>query len=381
MNCNRNKCVRWDVKAGCYNRVTMRSCVEKQTARSLCAMHAALLDWYARHKRDLPWRKDRDPYRVWVSEIMLQQTRVAAVQEHYLAFLEAFPTLEALARASQEQVLARWSGLGYYRRARMLHLAAIQLVRESDGMIPREAEELRKLPGIGRYTAAAIASIAFAEPVAVVDGNVERVLARLDARRHSAAVAWKRAEELLDRSCAGDWNQAMMELGATVCTPQTPQCPVCPLRAWCLCAGDPNREHSASAAAIRKAVELRRRVESTRALIERKESLYLVQRPPDAMKMAGMWELPECAAVPATPENDEVCVVRHSITNTDYRVRVLRQELRALDPQARRAGRWVRLDLLPDLPLTGLTRKILKAAGLRRGASGRSPATSLVIER
>src|ERR1019366_10190971 len=140
------------------------------------AVRAALLAWYALHKRALPWRRDRDAYRVWISEIMLQQTRVAAVLEHYRTFLEAFPTVEALAWAPEEKVLARWSGLGYYRRARMLHQAARLVVNESGGAIPRAVEELRKLPGIGRYTAAAIASIAYGEPVAVVDGNVERVL-------------------------------------------------------------------------------------------------------------------------------------------------------------------------------------------------------------
>ena len=182
----------------------MGKLAQRQENSGSGAMQTALLQWYARHKRPLPWRRDRDAYRVWVSEIMLQQTRVAAVLEHYRAFLEAFPTVEALARAPEEQVLARWSGLGYYRRARMLHKAAGVVVKELGGLIPRTEAELRKLPGIGRYTAAAIASIAYGEPVAVVDGNVERVLSRLDGEPRAGASAWQRAQELLDGRHAED---------------------------------------------------------------------------------------------------------------------------------------------------------------------------------
>ena len=177
-----------------------------------------LLAWYDAHARDLPWRESLDPYRVWLSEIMLQQTRVAAVIAHYQEFLRRFPTLEKLARAREASVLAAWSGLGYYRRARMLHAAAKAVVRERNGKFPATAEGLRELPGVGRYTAAAIASIAWGEPVAVVDGNVERVLQRVSGRRLSGDEFWLAAEDLLDRERPGDFNQAMMELGATVCT-------------------------------------------------------------------------------------------------------------------------------------------------------------------
>jgi len=328
-------------------------------------MQTALLHWYARHQRPLPWRCDRDPYRVWVSEIMLQQTRVAAVLEHYRGFLEAFPTVEALARAPEEQVLAQWSGLGYYRRARMLHRAARVVVTESGGVIPRTEAELRKLPGIGRYTAAAIASIACGEPTAVVDGNVERVLTRLDGEPRSGASVWQRAQELLDGRAAGEWdaghwNQAMMELGATVCTPQNPQCLVCPVRGWCRAPG---------VATGRPRAE-RRRVRMTRGLIERRQCVYLVQRPADAAKMAGMWELPEFAGQ-AGPEATEVCLVRHSITDTDYEVRVVRLGLGALDASQKKAGRWVRLDEVFGFPLTGLTRKIIRRPGAASaGAQG-----------
>src|SRR5580704_14876171 len=181
-----------------------------------------LLEWFDQHKRDLPWRRDRDPYRVWLSEIMLQQTRVVAVIDHYKRFLRRFPSLEKLASAREASVLATWSGLGYYRRARMLHAAAKMIVKEHEGEFPRSVEELRALPGIGRYTAAAIASIAFDQPVAVVDGNVERVLQRVQGRNLAGEDLWRVAEELVSPERPGDFNQAMMELGATVCLPRQP---------------------------------------------------------------------------------------------------------------------------------------------------------------
>src|SRR5580704_14564302 len=181
-----------------------------------------LLEWFDRYKRELPWRKDRDPYRVWVSEVMLQQTRVAAVVDHYQRFLRRFPTTEKLASARESSVLAAWSGLGYYRRARMLHAAAKRIVKEHGGKFPGGAEDLRALPGIGRYTAAAIASIAFGQPVAVVDGNVERVLQRVHGKNMAGEELWRAAGELLSQQRSGDFNQAMMELGATVCLPRQP---------------------------------------------------------------------------------------------------------------------------------------------------------------
>jgi A/G-specific adenine glycosylase len=329
-------------------------------APTLPKLRAALLAWYARHRRELPWRRDREAYRVWVSEIMLQQTRVAAVLEHYRTFLEAFPTVQALALAPEERVLALWSGLGYYRRVRMLHQAARLVANQLGGVIPHSAEELKKLPGVGRYTAAAIASIAFGEPVAVVDGNVERVLSRFLGEPGSP---WQQAQQLLDPRHPGDWNQAMMELGAIVCVPQSPHCPECPWLAWCCAhATGPGMPHEAS-----RLKAPRRRVRQFRALIERKNCVYLVQRAADESKMAGMWELPELApedtdriAVP--PDAEQLYVVRHSITDTDYEVRVVRllPDTATRNPQ----GRWVQRQLLAELPLTGLTRKILCKHGL-----------------
>ncbi|MGA8762354.1 MAG: A/G-specific adenine glycosylase, partial [Candidatus Sulfotelmatobacter sp.] len=194
----------------------------------------SILAWYDAHARNLPWRANRDPYRVWFSEIMLQQTRVAAVIEHYQEFLRRFPTVEKLAAAREASVLAAWSGLGYYRRARLLHAAAKVIVRKHGGKFPATAEELKALPGIGRYTAAAIASIAFNQPVSVVDGNVERVLQRVSGKRLAGEELWETAERLLERKRSGDFNQAMMELGATVCTPRAPACLTCPVMDFCV---------------------------------------------------------------------------------------------------------------------------------------------------
>jgi A/G-specific adenine glycosylase len=198
-----------------------------------------LLTWFRRHRRDLPWRASRDPYRIWVAEIMLQQTRIAAVLPYYDRFLENFPTVESLAAAREEKVLRLWSGLGYYSRARNLHRAAQEIVTGHGGKFPRTLEAALALPGIGGYTAAAVLSIAYELPLAALDGNVARVLARLRAVRGDvrAPLQWRRlgetAEYLLARHAPGDWNQALMELGEMICIPQTPLCGDCPLSRFC----------------------------------------------------------------------------------------------------------------------------------------------------
>src|SRR5271157_1728605 len=201
------------------------------------AIRRRLLAWYRQHKRDLPWRRTEDPYRIWISEIMLQQTRVAAVLPYYPRFLELFPDVRALARAPEQTLLAAWAGLGYYSRARNLQKAAKYIVEL--GEFPRTYSSLRELPGVGDYTGAAVASIAFGLPHAVMDGNVARVMSRLMAeagdiksdavRRRLRALA----EVLLDRRHPGEFNQALMELGATVCVPKRPLCESCPVRLYC----------------------------------------------------------------------------------------------------------------------------------------------------
>ena len=327
---------------------------QEQDRAKIAGMRLRLIEWYMRNRRDLPWRKRQDPYAIWVSEIMLQQTRVAVVVERYQAFMARFPSLVSLALASEQEVLALWSGLGYYRRARMLHKSARFVADHYQGNLPVSSAELRALPGIGAYTAAAIASIAHGEPVAVVDGNVERVLCRLDGLPRDDGSAWQREQELLDRRHPGDWNQAMMELGATVCTPQNPQCLVCPVREWCRAPGAETSKPQAT----------RKRVRIFQAMIARSERIYLVQRPAEAAKMAGMWELPEVADSKAGLGAEELCRVRHSITDTDYEVRVLSLPLKALGAEEKKAGRWVERAQLWTLPLTGLARKILHKQGL-----------------
>jgi len=322
---------------------------------------------------------------------MLQQTRVAAVIEYYHEFLRRFPTLEKLAAARQARVLAAWSGLGYYRRARMLHAAAKVVVREHGGKLPATAEGLRDLPGIGRYTAAAIASIAFGEPVAVVDGNVERVLQRLSGKRLAGEELWGAAGGLLDPKRPGDFNQAMMELGATVCTPRSPACLACPVIEMC---ATTRGELPARAKAARQKREIHY------ALHCGGGEAFLVQRDRDASLMPEMWELPEvdapasgakalrhktgeiavlkalrhpkskhdatlkCAAeeragVRAYGRSELCLTLRHSITVTDYTVRVWRN----VTPSCAE-GKWIPVERLGQVALTGLTRKILRKAGI-----------------
>jgi A/G-specific adenine glycosylase len=307
-----------------------------------------LLAWYDSHARDLPWRKDRDPYRVWVSEIMLQQTRVAAVIAHYHEFLRRFPTVQELAAARETTVLAAWSGLGYYRRARMMHAAAKRIVRVLGGNFPHSPEDWRELPGIGRYTAAAIASIAFGEPVAVVDGNVERVLQRFAGRFLATQQIWAGAEDLLNRQRPGDFNQAMMELGATICTPRGPKCLMCPVVELCAARGELPSQPKTSRP-LKKTVNY--------ALDSRKGKIFLVKRPAKARLMAGMWELPE---IPTLDDQAKPAFsVRHSITVTDYVVHV-REE----SAPEHIHGEWIAASRIGKLPLTGLARKILRRAGI-----------------
>ena len=309
--------------------------------------HQRLLKWYDGSARDLPWRQDRDPYHVWVSEIMLQQTRVGAVLEHYRRFLQRFPSVQKLAAARESSVLATWSGLGYYRRARMLHAAAKAVVKKHRGKFPGTVAGLRDLPGIGRYTAAAVASIAFNVPVAAVDGNVERVLGRVGGANLAERELWQAAEDLLSRKRPGDFNQAMMDLGATVCLPRQPRCPICPVVNLCATRGILDVPG--------KTVRQNRR-EICYALDHRDSSVFLVKRPRHLLLMPGMWELPEMP-VSASVDAGPVLTLKHSITTTDYTVRVL-----VSPPKNADVGRWVPKNRIARLPLTGLARKILKRA-------------------
>jgi A/G-specific adenine glycosylase len=307
-----------------------------------------LLAWYDQHKRDLPWRADRDPYRVWLSEIMLQQTRVAAVLEHYRRFLKKFPDVRTLAAARQASVLAAWSGLGYYRRARMLHAAARVVVNKNAGALPRTREGLRELPGIGRYTAAAIASIAYNEAAAVVDGNVERVLQRVLGQRLSGEELWRVAGDTLDYDRPGDFNQAMMELGATVCLPPGPLCGLCPVSELCATRG-PLKNLEAKPKQNKQEIHI--------GLAHQDGKVLLVQRNKEESLMPGMWELPKLTQPNGKAE--ELLSLRHSITVTDYTVRVME-----MAGPNNASGKWVATSRLTSLPLTGLARKILRRAAI-----------------
>jgi len=301
------------------------------------AFRCRLLHWFGRNKRQLPWRADRDPYHVWISEIMLQQTRAAVVQVRYPDFLARFPSVERLAAAKLPEVLAAWSGLGYYRRACALHAAARELVKHCG--FPRTPEELAVLPGIGRYTAAAIASIAFDRPCAVVDGNVERVLGRLFLVRKQHA--WRVAAELLHPRQPGAFNQAMMELGATVCLPQAPLCNACPVLAWCRTRG----------VGVSRAGSLRHKKQVAYRLAVREQTVFLVRREAHESLMPRMWELPQTQPGVGAP----ALRLRHAITDTDHQVSVYRGS-----GANGVAGRWVKLAEVERLPLTGLTQKILR---------------------
>lgn len=332
-----------------------------------------LISWYDENRRDLPWRAGKDAYAIWISEIMLQQTRVAVVIDRYQTFLERFPTLSELARAQEQDVLALWSGLGYYRRARMLLKAAQFVADNLSGTLPVTSTELRKLPGIGAYTAAAVASIAYGEPVAVVDGNVERVLCRLagwgEGGRTSATALRKkietRAAHLVDPDRPGDFNQAMMELGATVCLPRNPQCLVCPVSAHCKTRG----EHKTTARPrmlsreVAHALSVRTTAKATKGRATAAQEILLEQRPPSESVMPGMWELPKLRST-AVPEEDLRMTVRHAIMQVNYYVRIRTVFESDIDALTMPGGerRWVPLNEAAGMALTGLTRKVLTRA-------------------
>jgi A/G-specific adenine glycosylase len=369
-----------------------------------------LASWYREHARPLPWRGVQDPYATWLSEIMLQQTRVATVIERYQEFLYAFPTIADLAAAHENQVLALWSGLGYYRRARMLHRGAQFVVRELGGILPSTSAGLRTLPGVGEYTAAAIASIAFGESIAVLDGNVERVLLRIlgeaednsaRARKRlldlaqklvpAAARPGKAAPQLVSHSGQkpgarpkaignppGDHNQAMMELGATICLPRSPLCLQCPVVTLCATRGEhvtAEREKMQSRV-VAYLLALRKRGIVTEVLLQKRSAA--------ASLMPGMLELPPLP-VDATEGLEPVLRLRHAITNTNFYVRIFTERgipaaeatrptaalarkgrppaartLRKQVPAAPADLEWVETTKLALKPLTGLTRKVLQ---------------------
>ncbi len=314
-----------------------------------------ILAWYRKCQRDLPWRRTRDPYRVWISEIMLQQTRVAAVIPYYERFLDRFPGVNALASAPEQDLLAAWAGLGYYSRARNLQRAA-QKIQELGGF-PREYSALRSLPGVGDYTAAAIASIAFDLPHAVLDGNVLRVLSRLTGERGNVDSVPVRnrlravAGQVLDPKRTGEFNQALMELGALVCLPKQPQCRECPVERQCE-ARELGMQHELPLKSIRPGVT---RVEQELLVIERAGKILIWQRPPENRRLAGFWELPEPDHLAGAKLGARIGQFRHTIVNTNFLCHVFRASL-VLVPEG---FRWWEKSRIHELPLSTTAKKAL----------------------
>jgi A/G-specific adenine glycosylase len=359
-----------------------------------------LLAWYRTHRRAMPWRGVRDPYRVWVSEVMLQQTRVAAVVDYYRRFVRRFPTLRSLARARESEVLKHWAGLGYYSRARNLHRAAKEILARHNGRFPREMEAALALPGVGRYTAAAVLSIAYGQPHAVLDGNVARVLARLDAIRgdvrqprrwrqlqqHADAVlgasaSGKGAQAMSLGYSPGEWNQAMMELGATVCTPRAPRCAECPVARWCQARQQGLTEQIP--APRRKPATQQVRVAAAVLLDPRGRTLLV---PPNGAAHDGLfsrlWQFPavegaqnahgnpltelqkKAASSRRTAKRGHaarfltLAPVRHTVTHRE--VTIVPNLLRVAELPQVRGGRTPRLEQLDALAVSSATRKIAR---------------------
>jgi A/G-specific adenine glycosylase len=332
---------------------------------SLAEFTTRLLNWYDAHRRDLPWRvsEDRpgplDPYHVLLSETMLQQTQVATVIPYFRRFIERLPTLADLAAAPEQEVLRLWQGLGYYSRARNLRSAAQKIVADLGGRIPSKVIDLQELPGIGRYTAGAVASIAFGEPAPVLDGNVMRVLCRIDGiendprEKQTHEKLWQRAQDLVPAARPGDFNSALMELGATVCRPRNPQCLLCPVRRHCRAAADDTQDRIPPARETRPTPLYRRYIYCIR-----RRGRWLLEQRPETGRWAGMWqfvtiETPDPNLLPVqVREPRPVGRFSHQLTHRRYQFHVFIAD--AISAQTRDTGRtrkWVRVCDLDRYPL------------------------------
>jgi A/G-specific adenine glycosylase len=340
-----------------------------------------LLAWFDRHRRDLPWRADRDPYRIWVSEVMLQQTTVAAVVPYFERFLAALPTVEALAAADEQQVLKLWEGLGYYRRARHLHAAARHLAAAHPGGLPDDPDVWAGLPGVGRYILGAVLSQAFDRRLPIVEANSMRVLARLFGYRgdpregEGRAWVWRAAETVLPRKRVGDFNQALMELGATVCTPTAPACERCPLAAHCA-AQRAGLQHTIPPPKKQPPVTP---VDEVGVVIRNRGKVLLCQRPADAGRWQNMWELPHAerepgeevsaAAVRVAGEltglnvepGAEVLTVKHAVTRFRITLVCVEAAVRGgtFASGFYTAGKWVKPADLAKYPVSAPQRKLM----------------------
>ena len=339
----------------------------------------ALLTWYSQNARRLPWRGLHDPYAIWVSEIMLQQTRVETVIPYFQKWLTLFPTLSALAQSEERTVLNAWEGLGYYSRARFLLKAAIIVENQFGGHLPASRAELQKLPGVGRYTAAAIASIAFGQDEVVLDGNVKRVLSRvlnLDFAVDNPAgekMLWSQAEKLLPHGQAGDYNQAVMDLGATLCTPRTPLCPLCPVINYC-------QAHLFNLQEERPVVSEKKPVPHylvVAAILHHREKVLIAHRPSKGL-LGGLWEFPGGKVNPGEtfPEalareiheelgvaitvGEKAGVYKHAYTHFKVTLHAFHAQISGGEPQALAASElaWVNPDHLNDFPMGKIDRMI-----------------------
>lgn len=334
-----------------------------------------LIAWQRRHgRRDLPWQRTREPYRIWLSEIMLQQTQVSTVIPYYERFLRRFPDVFSLAAASEDEVLRHWSGLGYYARGRNLHRASRLIVSRHQGIFPAQARELEQLPGIGRSTAAAIAGFAFGERAAILDGNVKRVLARCHGIEgwpgdpKVLARLWALAERLLPPRSIGAYSQALMDLGATLCTRAKPRCGACPVRARCI-ARKANRASAIPAPRPRKTLP----VKTATWLVLRRSGSVLLERRPRAGVWGGLWGFPELEGKRIARD----CSVRlgceiasstrlapfvHSFTHFRLAVRPHLCEVKSVSPRAEQAGRlWLPTTDALEAAVPAPVRKLLQA--------------------
>jgi A/G-specific adenine glycosylase len=343
------------------------------TEVNLALLRRRLLRWYRRNQRDLPWRRSRDPYAIWISETMLQQTQVKTVLPYYSRFVAAFPTVQALARAPLQRILRMWSGLGYYRRAENMHKAARQIVRQHGGIMPRQYNQLRGLPGIGDYTAGALLSIAYGEEYPAVDGNVRRVLSRLFLIKSNTEIH-SYATRLAKTSQPGNLNQALMELGATVCAASMPQCGNCPVAIDCRSTREPGRRPVKPP----RAKLIFRDVTWPLAVVQHQGKILLRRRQAAGL-LAKLWELPGCEITPS--EKPEAAIrkelgplsvtgmtpqrlgeLRHSITNRRIRAPVLlyRWPVSTAAPANNSARRWIAPTELHRYATSSMTSKAVK---------------------
>jgi A/G-specific adenine glycosylase len=340
-------------------------------------LRKALLHWYSSKKRDLPWRHTRDPYKIWVSEIMLQQTQVATVIPYYKRWLKVFPSLSALAHAPLSTALKLWAGLGYYRRVRMFHQAARYIQRELQGIIPKTTEGLRELPGIGRYTAGAIASIAWGEKTPAVDGNVIRILTRIFAitqnvdRPKTWEKLWSIAASLLPCKNPGDFNQALMELGATLCFPTHPQCGRCPVRKICTA----HQKRKEVFYPVRSEKEKCEKITTAALVLQNKENEVWLEKQSEQGRWGGLWMFPFWAhRKKMLEEFPSSCsrpvlfgVVSHAFTKYRITLEVFGSWYQKRISLQRPCGRWFPLAKLGEIAFPSPHRKIAQALIARKG--------------